>query len=96
VSTFLDADAALASALATPPDLVLCDINMPGRSGLDLMRDLGRELPNCPILVLTGFYNGFSSIDECARMLSQGVRVLAKPCDPAELLREAGSLLLTA
>ena len=93
VTTVHSADAALASALRSPPDLVLCDIDMPGRTGIDLMSDLGRELPRCPILVLTGLYSGLPGIDARARTLHQSVRVLTKPCHPSELLQEANRLL---
>jgi DNA-binding response OmpR family regulator len=51
--TASSADAALAAARANPPDIVLCDIDMPGRDGISLMKDLGREMPGCPIVVLT-------------------------------------------
>jgi DNA-binding NarL/FixJ family response regulator len=35
-------------------DVVLLDINMPGRSGLDVLRDLRQEKPQIPVLVLSG------------------------------------------
>ena len=35
-------------------DVILLDINMPGRSGLDVLRDLRHEKPQIPVLVLSG------------------------------------------
>ncbi|HEX8550787.1 MAG TPA: response regulator transcription factor [Abditibacteriaceae bacterium] len=35
-------------------NVVLLDINMPGRSGLDVLRDLKTEKPNVPVLILSG------------------------------------------
>ncbi len=93
VSTAYSAIDALALARQSQPDLVLCDINMPGRDGVDLMEDLGREIPSCPILVLTGHYGNYGRITDCAVTYSQRVRILAKPCPPLDLLREADSLL---
>ena len=43
------------------------------------MQDLGRELPACPILVLTGFYSSLPSVYECAQTLKQRVTVVTKP-----------------
>ena len=36
-----------------PWDLVILDITMPGRSGLDLLRDLKQLRPELPVLVLS-------------------------------------------
>jgi CheY-like chemotaxis protein len=90
------ADEAMCAALSAPPDLVLCDIGMPIRDGLSLMSDLGRELPDCPILVLTGAYRNLSKIRERAAMLRQQVSILTKPCQPADLLHAATQLLAPA
>jgi DNA-binding NarL/FixJ family response regulator len=35
-------------------DLVIVDISMPGRSGLDLIRDIRGEKPELPVLVVSG------------------------------------------
>lgn len=96
IETMLSADTALAALRLNPPDLVLCDIDMPGRDGITLMQDLGRELPACPILVLTGAYATLSRVHDCARDLPQPVSVVTKPCQPAELLRTAHTMLKTA
>ncbi|MFI7000004.1 response regulator [Nocardia sp. NPDC050175] len=45
----------LPAALASRPDIAVLDIEMPGRSGLDITADLRRELPSCKILILTTF-----------------------------------------
>jgi len=91
-----NADQALALLRDAPPDLVLCDIDMPGRDGVALMSDLTRELPECPILVLTGFYSGLGRVREFTSTLRQQVSIVVKPCQPVDLLRYAGELLKSA
>jgi DNA-binding NarL/FixJ family response regulator len=44
---------ALALVEKVKPDLVLVDINLPGRSGLELIRDLRAVAPHIPVLVLS-------------------------------------------
>jgi CheY-like chemotaxis protein len=55
VSSTTNPRAALRMARAEPPDLVLCDIDMPGMSGGDLAYALSRDaaLAGIPILYLT-------------------------------------------
>ena len=55
VSSTTNPRAALRMARAEPPDLVLCDIDMPGMSGGDLAYALSRDaaLAAIPILYLT-------------------------------------------
>lgn len=38
---------------ANPCDLVIIDITMPGRSGVEVVRDLKQEFPRLPVLVLS-------------------------------------------
>jgi DNA-binding response OmpR family regulator len=75
------------------PDLLLCDLVMPGRDGLDLVKDFSRELPDCRILVLTGFYAHLDDVLQHSRQLSRPMGILTKPCMPSDLLREANAML---
>jgi CheY-like chemotaxis protein len=90
------AEDAMSFVRKTPPNLVLCDIEMPIRDGLELMADLGEELPQCPILVLTGSYRSLSKVRARAGSLNQEVTVMVKPCQPLDLLATAGNLLKSA
>lgn len=94
--TVLSVDEALSAIRNQSPDLLLCDINMPGRDGISLMEEVGRELPGCPILVLTGYYSALPRVHACAELLTQAVSIVTKPCQPDELLRTAGAMLRVA
>jgi two-component system invasion response regulator UvrY len=50
-----DARQALEAARQKPWDIVLLDINMPGRSGLEVLEELGELRPDLPVVVLTAF-----------------------------------------
>lgn len=49
-----DAKAARRALALTRYRLVLCDIQMPGESGLELLRDIAAELPNTATVMVTG------------------------------------------
>ena len=87
---------ALRAAEALPPDLLLTDIDMPGRDGVSLMNEFSRLYPTCPILVLTGFYAALGRVHDCAETLAQQVSIVTKPCQPSDLLRTAGKMLKSA
>ncbi|WP_326825942.1 response regulator transcription factor [Streptosporangium sp. NBC_01756] len=48
-------DEIVAAALAARPDVALLDIELPGRSGLDVTGELRAALPGCVVLILTTF-----------------------------------------
>jgi len=53
VETAQDVDSALAAIEASTPDLILLDVVMPGRSGLDLLPELAERGLRIPVIVLT-------------------------------------------
>ena len=89
-------DEALACAQEFCPDLLLCDITMPDRDGLELMQELSESHPGCRILVLTGYSHNLQRVLEESSSMAQAVGVLCKPCPPTYLLREAGAMLAEA
>ena len=55
VHTHEDGETAMAKVRARPPDLIILDVMLPGRSGFDILRDL-REDPafkTLPVMLLT-------------------------------------------
>jgi DNA-binding NarL/FixJ family response regulator len=53
LSQYGDAEAALAKLPADKPSVVLMDINLPGMSGIDCVRQLKPQLPNTQFVMLT-------------------------------------------
>jgi len=50
-----DARQGLSAVEKQPCDVALVDINLPGRSGLDLLQDLRRLHPKMPVIILSAF-----------------------------------------
>ena len=80
VSVAANGDAALATALRNPPDLVLLDIGLPDSDGLDICRALQRDR-EVPVIFLTG---RSSEIDKVSG-LALGDDYVTKPFSLIEL-----------
>lgn len=57
VSLALNGDEAIEAALKTRPDLVLLDVKMPGKSGMETLQELRAIVPEAPVIMLTGLYD---------------------------------------
>ncbi len=79
-----DGQKALALAAKEPPELAVVDLRMPGRSGLDLVRDLLALEPVTKIVVLTG-YGSIATAVDAIRIGAK--HYLTKPADADEILR---------
>jgi two-component system response regulator RegA len=77
-------DDALALAAADPPELAVVDLRMPGRSGLDVVRELVALDPATLVVVLTG-YGSIATAVEAMRIGAK--HYLTKPADADEILR---------
>jgi DNA-binding response OmpR family regulator len=53
VRSALDGESGLSLALGDHVDLVVLDLMLPGRNGMELLRDLASERPELPVIVLT-------------------------------------------
>jgi two-component system, NarL family, response regulator DesR len=54
VATAADGRQAIARALAHRPDVAIVDLQMPVVNGIDVVKELGRLLPTCAGVILTG------------------------------------------
>ena len=87
-----DGDESLELARQTRPDLIVLDMMMPGRSGLEVLRELRAdpEISATPVIMLTARARE-SDRDEATAAGAD--RYLAKPFSPLELLSVVEDLL---
>ena len=82
VDTAGNADEGLSRLLDAPADVVVSDIRMPGRSGLELLVDIRERLPDMPVIMITAFQDLDSTV---AAMHGGAVDYVPKPIDIDEL-----------
>lgn len=80
-----DSKTGLAAISSQAWELVLVDISMPGRSGLELIQDIKREKPNLPILVISTH----SEKDYALRALKLGASGYVSKLSAADVLVSA-------
>lgn len=89
VETVHDGETALAHVAATPPDLVVLDVMLPGISGFEVLKRI-RERHELPVVMLTA--RGEES-ERIIGLLGGADDYLAKPFNPLELAARIGAVL---
>src|SRR5262245_60879569 len=85
-----DGEEAIQNAISFDYDLVVLDLMLPKRSGLDVLREIRRQKPKLPLLVLTAK----SSLEDRVAGLDAGADdYLPKPFAFAELSARIRALL---
>ena len=72
------------------PELVITDLQMPNVDGIEVLKELKREYPDIPILVITGVTD-ITVIEEAVEHSAN--RILKKPFEVDELLTALDELL---
>lgn len=78
-----DAPQALEMLKASPHDLVITDLNLPGESGLELLKKIRAEYPDTTVIVITGYGTIETAVDA---MKCGAFDYLAKPVHGHELI----------
>jgi DNA-binding NtrC family response regulator len=89
VSTSVDGEEALRQLAAHPSDLVLLDLQMPGVTGLDVLRAIGEVRHGCRVVLMSGH----ATIDSAVEAVKLGAEdYFTKPFDFPRLRRLLGSV----
>jgi CheY-like chemotaxis protein len=87
-----DGDQAIQRIETDPPDIVLVDIGMPGRSGYEVAQYIKRSprLKHIPVLLLAG---AFEPVDQAKAVAAGCDGVLSKPFEPQLVIARVKELL---
>ena len=75
------------------PDIIVTDMKMPGKDGLDIIRELQRNSMDIPIIIATGYDEPFSREEAEELGIS---KILIKPVSDKELIEAVEDTLLVA
>jgi DNA-binding response OmpR family regulator len=75
------------------PDILLTDISMPEKDGLELIREIKREFPKARIIAISGDFKGFSDIFLEVASLFRADAMLRKPFEMHVLKAEIERLM---
>ena len=86
-----DGDEGIRSYRETPADLVITDILMPRKDGVEAIRELKNEFSDSRIIAITGVRGRFSRLP-AAEVLG-AVRTFTKPFNLDEMVQAVGEIL---
>lgn len=91
IGEVVDAEELIKNVMAAPWDLVVSDLSMPGRSGLDALQQIKLSYPDLPVLILSIHPEEQYAI----RALKSGASgYLSKDTAPDELVKAVKKILL--
>jgi DNA-binding NtrC family response regulator len=90
VSTVPGADKALEALKNSDFDILLIDVKMPGRDGMYLMREIKKNWPEIPTVVMSGY----PTPETITEVLQLGATLfIPKPFKPDELVKSVRQVL---
>ena len=90
VATTLKGGEGIYWALTRSYDLVLSDIRMPDISGMHVLRDIKRQKPSLPVVIITGY----ASVRSAVQAMQLGAAdYIEKPFTPDQLLKTVSAAL---
>jgi len=87
-----DGESGLRMAAARPPDIVLCDLQLPGMDGFALLRALRADprVAAIPVIAVTAY----AMVGDRSRILAAGFNgYIAKPLDPRRFAGQIAAFL---
>jgi two-component system response regulator (stage 0 sporulation protein F) len=85
VETVLNGDQAVRTIHARTPDLIFMDINMPGKNGLETLKDVQDMISGVPVIMITAY----GELDDVMKVRKLGLiqHYITKPFDIISLVK---------
>ncbi|MDP2207359.1 MAG: response regulator [Bacteroidota bacterium] len=91
VEEAFDVDAALQKMKLNRYDLILLDLKMPKRSGIEVLQSIKSNWPEIPVIIISGY----ASIENAIEAINLGASdIIPKPFTPAELTKKTQEVLV--
>lgn len=87
-----DGEAALETALLTPPELLISDVILPGMNGIELAVTMRRIFPDCKVILSSG-QTASTRLLAAADAAGNSFIFLNKPVHPRDLLARVSETL---
>ena len=91
VKTFDSVEDAMDLIGTSNPDLILSDVRMPGKSGLDFLEIVKRDNPQIPVIIMTAYSDVETTVDSYK---AGAYEYISKPFDINDLLKIVNNCLL--
>jgi len=95
----LSGEEAIAKAKAMSPDLLLCDVRLPGLNGFEAALQIKEFCPRCRLLFFSAYVDAEYLVRDFRRIFAERgypMELLPKPVHPTTLLRTVERTLLAA
>jgi two-component system response regulator (stage 0 sporulation protein F) len=85
VETALNSDQAVRAIRARTPDLIFMDINMPGKNGLETLKDVRGMISGVPVIMITAY----GELEDVMKVRKLGLiqHYITKPFDIVSLIK---------
>lgn len=80
-----DGAEAVEKARTWKPDLLLSDVMMPGRNGIEAAIEICKLIPECRVLLFSGYAQSADLLHD-SRVQGHNFQILQKPLHPSELI----------
>jgi two-component system response regulator (stage 0 sporulation protein F) len=85
VETALNSDQAVRAIRARTPDMIFMDINMPGKNGLETLKDVRGMISGVPVIMITAY----GELEDVMKVRKLGLiqHYITKPFDIVSLIK---------